>query len=308
MKVAVIGRGRPLYNSIEALRTLGHSVDVIVTAKEAPEYEVTSESFRQLARDIGAAFLHTPRIGDAHELFGQVESLDVGISVNYPGIIPDDTIEYFRLGILNAHGGDLPRYRGNACQAWAILQGESHVGLCIHYMVGGELDSGDIIVREYYDLNSTTKIGEVQSWMECTIPRAFCQALDVLQRNPSYVLDVQSKDYNDSLRCYPRRPADAEIYWTFEAQHIVRLVNASGPPYGGAYFNFQGGKIVVLDASVPEDHGQLLAIPGQVLQIEDNFLDVATSSRPIRLKHLVQNGNPVSPRALVQSIRQRLTD
>ena len=28
------------------------------------------------------------------------------------------------VGILNAHGGDLSKYRGNACQAWAILNGE----------------------------------------------------------------------------------------------------------------------------------------------------------------------------------------
>ena len=33
-------------------------------------------------------------------------------------------ISIFTLGILNAHGGDLPRYRGNACQAWAIINGE----------------------------------------------------------------------------------------------------------------------------------------------------------------------------------------
>ena len=33
------------------------------------------------------------------------------------------TIDLFPLGIL-IHGGDLPKYRGNACQAWAIINGE----------------------------------------------------------------------------------------------------------------------------------------------------------------------------------------
>ena len=36
----------------------------------------------------------------------------------------EEVIDFFELGILNAHGGDLPRYRGNACQAWAIINGE----------------------------------------------------------------------------------------------------------------------------------------------------------------------------------------
>ena len=73
--------------------------------------------------------------------------------------IPNKIINYFNYGILNAHGGDLPRYRGNACQAWAILNGENKIGLCIHKMVGGELDSGDIISRDYLDIGENTKIG-----------------------------------------------------------------------------------------------------------------------------------------------------
>ena len=37
---------------------------------------------------------------------------DIVISVNYSGIIPQEVIDLFDNGILNAHGGDLPRYRG----------------------------------------------------------------------------------------------------------------------------------------------------------------------------------------------------
>ena len=72
--------------------------------------------------------------------------------MNYVDVISKEVISSFRLGILNAHGGDLPRYRGNACQAWAIFRnGENKMGLCIHKMVG-KIDSGDILERGY-DLN-----------------------------------------------------------------------------------------------------------------------------------------------------------
>lgn len=72
------------------------------------------------------------------------------MSLNYSSIISQKVIDLFPLGILNAHGGDLPKYRGNACQAWAILNGETKIGLCIHSMIGGEVDNGNIIDRKIF--------------------------------------------------------------------------------------------------------------------------------------------------------------
>ena len=46
--------------------------------------------------------------------------------MNYTGIIPQSIIDLFNHGILNIHPGDLPRYRGNACLAWAIINAEKN--------------------------------------------------------------------------------------------------------------------------------------------------------------------------------------
>ena len=35
-----------------------------------------------------------------------------------------------------------------------MLNGEN-IGLCIHKMIGGELDGGDIIMRDYLSIDST---------------------------------------------------------------------------------------------------------------------------------------------------------
>ena len=55
------------------------------------------------------------------------------------------------------------------------------IGLCIHKMIGGELDSGDIIKRAYLDIDITTKIGECYKWMEDTIPKLFLNAVKELE-------------------------------------------------------------------------------------------------------------------------------
>lgn len=157
MRIAIIGRTEILYDTAFRLQASGHEISVIVTAKEAPEYTKTSDDFRSLAERKGIPFVHTTRIEEAIPLIAKLPKFHVGVSLNYSGIIPQSVIDFFPLGILNAHGGDLPRYRGNACQAWAIINGEERVGLCIHRMIGGELDNGDIIARDYFPLTLNTK-------------------------------------------------------------------------------------------------------------------------------------------------------
>ena len=110
-------------------------------------------------------------------------------------------VDLFPYGILNAHGGDLPRYH-NACQAWAIINGESRIGLCIHRMIGGELDSGDIIARDFLSINHNTKVTSILDWMNNRTPKQL-KAVQKLAENPSYFLEKQSEDPTKALRCYP---------------------------------------------------------------------------------------------------------
>ena len=46
---------------------------------------------------------------------------DIAVSINWPTLIRGKALAAFSYGILNAHTGDLPRYRGNACANWAII-------------------------------------------------------------------------------------------------------------------------------------------------------------------------------------------
>ena len=114
---------------------------------------------------------------------------DIAVSINYTGAVPQAVIDLFPLGILNAHGGDLPRYRGNACQARAIPNGEERIGLCVHRMIGGELDSGDIIARDYLAIDHTTKVTRVWEWMSMRTPELMLEAVQMLDANPDFLLE-----------------------------------------------------------------------------------------------------------------------
>lgn len=306
MKIAIIGRTEILYETATRLHSAGHEMACILTAKEAPEYTRGAEDFQRLAEQWRIPFASSAKSIDYRD-FLAASGADVAVSINYSGVIPEAITSLFPLGILNAHGGDLPRYRGNACQAWAMLNGEERIGLCIHRMVGGELDSGDILARAYLPICIDSTIRQVMDWIGEVTPGLFVEALEQLRRDPTFVLERQSKDPAHALRCYPRRPEDGRINWRLPAIDIVRLVNASGPPYSGA-FCFQGDrKVVIFEARLAaDDTEQFMAVPGQVTRITPEHLEVATGSGKVRLLRMEIDDAPTSPKSVCSSTRARL--
>ncbi|MBA3593217.1 MAG: formyl transferase [Polaromonas sp.] len=307
MKIALIGRSEILYDAALALENAGHQIVSIITAKEAPEYTRTITDFEMLAVSLNASFAVGPRIAEHRELL-RAAAADIGVSYNYTGLVPSSVVALFPHGILNAHGGDLPRYRGNACQAWAILNGEDRIGLCVHKMVGGELDSGDIIARDYFDLLNSSTVTEAWAWMTKRIPLVFIEALDQLEANPGYVLEAQSKNPEHALRCYPRRPEDGRIDWDRTALEVLRLINASNKPYAGAYCGYEGQRMIIWDAALLEDGEVFCAVSGQVTHVAQGHIVVACGSGKLIIRKVQIEGDVEgAPNRYITSIRKRLT-
>lgn len=305
MKFALIGRTGTLLRTGQLLVAANHRPVLVVSTKAAPEADATVENFEALAAEWSVPFVRTLSAERIVAALDEAGGADIGVSMNFAGILPDSLVSRFPNGLLNAHGGDLPRYRGNACQAWAILQGESHIGLCIHSMIGGELDSGDIIAEARLPIDLSTRIGEVWAWLDATTPELFLRSLDELSKNPTFVLRKQNDDPACSLRCYPRTADDGRIRWQLTAIEIVRLVNASSEPYAGAFFTFENRRVTVWRASLASLSGPYLAVPGQVLAIEPDRIIVATGDSPVALSAMSVDGRAISPVTLVRTIRSR---
>ncbi len=304
MKVAVIGRTEILYELINKLLSLGHEVTCIVTAKEAPEYTKSKYDFEDLAIKHNIPYTASVPITKNYSFIEKSKS-DIAVSINYPGIIPQSIIQLFELGILNAHGGDIPRYRGNACQAWAILNGEKKVGLCIHKMIGDKLDSGDIISRDYYPININTKITEIYKWLNQNIPRLFIESLEILKENPKYILQSTSDNETHSLRCFPLKPSDGIINWHTNNINVLRKINAFNKPYKGAYTFLNSKKLTIWDAQLVANKYNFCAIPGQVITIKHGFIEVACLESLIRINEVEYDNKLISPDKVIRSLRDR---
>jgi len=307
MRIVLIGRTELLIKiGLEALNR-GHTIVAVVTAKESPETADDSELIRRFAAEISASYFSTWRLINIHSEIEALGPLDIGLSVNYVSIIDEQSIAKFQFGILNAHGGDLPRYRGNACQAWAILNGEDRVGLCIHKMVGGHVDSGDIIQHDFLEISDSTYIGEIIEWINIKSPKMMLDSAELLEKNPTFSLVKQSLDLSNSLRTFPRNPDDGLIRWSDTRVNVLRLIRASSSPYSGA-FSFIEGKRISIWRARPVNYPPILSVPGQIVDVTEHWFDVSTSdgSEVIRVEHATLDDDS-SWSNHIRSIRQRLT-
>jgi methionyl-tRNA formyltransferase len=237
----------------------GHEIAFVQTCPPEPHYDAGESDFAQLAAEAGAPFIATRRVGDAVAAW-RSSGAEVAISVNWPTLIGAEPLHALPYGVLNAHAGDLPRYRGNACPNWAILNHELRVGLTIHRMTL-DLDSGPWLYKTWRAIDETTYIGDVYAWLDRETPDAFAAALDRLA-HPGFV------DQDPSvrpLRTFPRRPSDARIDWSADTRTVLALVRASSHPFDGAFTTVDGADIVrVFEASQHAPDYDFCAVPGQV--------------------------------------------
>lgn len=306
-RFVAIGRSEWLFHSIKELIGNGHALIAIVSDLESQEYKIGLHDFAQLAIAEGVPLLVSSSNSEIVDFLKTFDHLDVAISVNHRRILNGDVLNQFCLGVLNFHGGDLPRYRGNACQAWAIINGEKQIGACIHRMISDELDKGTILARDFLSIDDSTKISDVYSWMSEIAPKLFRNALDSLLLNPNFTHELQNESVK-AHRCHERRPEDSRIDWKLTSSQIVRLVNASGPPYSGAYCMFEDKVMRIFEAETVELQEDFSAIPGQVIDVESNSVIVACGeNQSVRISKVSLELGEISDASLfIKSTRRRL--
>lgn len=106
-------------------------------------------------------------------------NLDVGL--HKAGVIyREQTINCFRLGILNPHIGLLPAYRGRNVMEWSLLEGEP-VGVTVFFIDSG-IDTGRLIVlREEVAVSHCKSVAEAKQYLFDLDATLFRRALERLR-------------------------------------------------------------------------------------------------------------------------------
>lgn len=131
--------------------TIAKLIRKVFATGDQNEYLVEAEESRaQLERIANEKEIPFHVVDNYHspEAVELMRSADADLAVIYgTNIIKEAVFSLPKLGSINLHQGLAPYYRGGPPIFWELYNGESEVGLTVHY-VAAKVDSGDIILQQ----------------------------------------------------------------------------------------------------------------------------------------------------------------
>ena len=257
--------------TLEALVEAGHEVVAAYTQPARPAGRGKGE--RPTAVDGRAGELgievRTPKNlrGEAEQkAFAELEA-DVAVVAAYGLILPQPILDAPMLGCLNVHGSLLPRWRGAAPVQRAIMAGDEVTGVTIMQMEAG-LDTGPMLLKWPVEIEGKSA-GQLTDELAQTGAFAILRYFDDMDRYPPIPQPEDGVTYAAKIS-----KAEAKLDFNQPAQLVERQVRAFNP-MPGAYFEFMGERIKVLEAEVVPGSGP----PGTVA---NDGLKIACSERALQ--------------------------
>lgn len=284
-RILFFGYSEVGYQCLELLIDRGENVIGLITHEDHPNEKIWFKTPAVAAREHDIP-VFTPDSVNTPEWRAKIAEMkpDLILSVYYRHMIGQKILDLPPLGAFNMHGSLLPKYRGRAPINWAILHGESHIGMTLHRMVKSA-DAGEIIDQEGVDIDSDDNAEQAfRKVMPC--------ARVVLERQFDALLTGTAKGtpQDDSLATYfgGRTPEDGRIDWSKSSLELFNLIRAVTDPYPGAFTDVGEVRLMVWWAKILSDRsGQ----PGEVLSSEP--LIVATGEGALELTRTEWRGASV---------------
>jgi methionyl-tRNA formyltransferase len=242
----------------------------------------SEQTLATAARELSIPILQPLNV-NYDEFVEQVKLLspDLNLSIAYNQILGLRLIQTARLGTINIHAGKLPHYRGRNVINWAIINGETEIGLTSHFVDEG-IDTGDIIHQHLLPIGWTDTYGDVLA--------------RVVEHFPEFVrLTVRSLITGD----YQRRPqsgpgtyfgaremGDEWLDWSDTSVNLHNKVRAISFPGPGALTILAEEPVIIWRAYFDPASPKYLATPGQVVGRTSEGVLVKTGDSTLLVKEV----------------------
>jgi methionyl-tRNA formyltransferase len=287
-RILFFGYSEVGHDCLSLLLERGDNVVALITHEDNPNENIWFKTPAMAAKAKGVPICTPERVGTP-EWMERIAALkpDLIISVYYRNMIGMKVLNMARLGAFNMHGSLLPAYRGRAPINWAVLHGETRIGMTLHRMVK-EPDAGDIVDQEGVDIGPRD-----------TAEQAFRKVLPcarlVLGRQIDALLSGTVKetvqDVSKATYFTGRKPEDGRINWSQTSMQIFNLIRAVTEPYPGAFTDVGGAKLMVWWAETDSAAAKAgKGMPGEILSVSP--LVVATGDGAVEITKFEWRGGP----------------
>ena len=268
----IIFAGTPAFalSSLEALIDSAHDVVAVYTQPDRPAgrgRQPRASVIKQLAQTQNIPVLQPARLDDAAQQVLLNHNADVMIVVAYGLLLPQAVLEIPNLGCINVHASLLPRWRGAAPIARAILAGDMETGISIMQMDQG-LDTGAVWQTAHCSINANDTSATLHDRLAQLGATTLLNTLANIQNHTPASQD-------DSQACYAHKLSKAEalLDWQLDASVLARQVRGFNPQPVAFTYNDEGTALRLWQAHA-NDHAHQQP-PGTILCIDDEGMHVA---------------------------------
>jgi len=232
--------------SLRALHSAGHEIVLVITQPDRPGHrmKVTPPPVKVAAQELGLPVLQPEKIRDPSGI-SRLRELkpDLIVVVAYGQIIPREVLTIPAKGVVNVHASLLPRHRGAAPIARAILAGDDETGVTIMKM-DEQLDHGPVLAVRSTTIGSREDAGALTERLAEMGAELLVETLDRLDQ----IAAVEQEHAQATVA--PRlRKQDGELELDMDANEIDRRVRAL-QPWPGTTLPTRRGRVKVLSGHV----------------------------------------------------------
>jgi methionyl-tRNA formyltransferase len=251
-----------------------HAVALVVSQPDRPRGRGRRSGPAPVAAaalERGVALLRPEKVGAPEVTAALREAApDLGVVVAFGQFLPRPVRELPRLGyLINAHASLLPRHRGAAPVAHAILAGDRETGVSV-MRVEREMDAGPVALVRRVAIGPDETAGELETRLAGVAADAVAEALARIADGSA----AWTPQDEAAATLAPKLGRDAgRLDFREPAAALVRRVRAT-TPRPGAFTELAGERLGVLAASA--EPGPAGAAPGTARRDAAGRLRIAT--------------------------------
>lgn len=281
--------GTPSF-ALPTLQSLLDGSDPVVGIVTQPDKEkgrgrkVVFSPVKELALRYGLNILQPAKAKEDafHEALRELK-LDVLVVVAYGQILPKSVLSIPKHGAVNVHASLLPKYRGAAPIAWAILNGEKVTGVTTMLLDEG-MDTGDILLQKEIPIGD----GDTCETLHDRLASSGAPLLlKTLEKMKSGNINPLPQDHSKATYAPPFKKEDGHIDWRKQAVEIDRRVRAFNP-WPGAYTKWDDQLLKIYKGEIRERPSA--GKPGTVIWVGSDFIEVETGKDSYLIKEIQMEG------------------
>jgi methionyl-tRNA formyltransferase len=283
MRIVFMGTPEVAAVSLERLLSAAASVVGVVTQPERPAgrgQKAVAAPVRKAAERYHVPVLAPEKIRDPSFLAALNEwAPELIVVVAYGRILPRQVLDLPPRGCLNVHYSLLPKYRGAAPAAWAIINGEEKSGVTTMFLEE-KMDAGPILLQRQISLAADETAASLQAKLAPIGAELLLETISAVEAG-----SVAPRIQNEAEATYAPilKKEDGLIDWHLSAAAIERRVRGLAPwpsaftYLDGAMLKIHRAKVVRTESSAP---------PGEMIKADKDGLWVAAGDGALGLEEV----------------------